>query len=346
MKKILSFAILLSGLIFILIGINEFELLNINHYGEEVILKGPVTKKLKLSFIGDSLLASFKGEKSYQNFQDLLETHDYNYPYKKVKHIFESDDFTIANGENVFSNDNLLPIEKNYSPAYWYISAKKYANIYKESSIEIVSLMNNHTYDYGNLGYKDTISALKEANVIPGLEQEVVISKDGFNIGIICCNLFHEFQKNQVIEKIKNLKDKVNYIIIYFHGGEEYQYKPTDDIKRYAHNFVDYGADLVIGCHPHVIQPIEVYQGKTIVYSLGSFLFGGTTTLLNRTIIFQVELEFDSKFNIIKQDNTIIPCYLYSSKTGYEKWQPDIITNYEEKQKVIDFMNSLRSTPD
>ena len=63
MKKILSFAILLSGLIFILIGINEFELLNINHYGEEVILKGPVTKKVKLSFIGDSLLASFKGKK-------------------------------------------------------------------------------------------------------------------------------------------------------------------------------------------------------------------------------------------------------------------------------------------
>lgn len=346
MKKILSFAILLSGLIFILIGINEFELLNINHRGGEVILKGPATKKIKLSFIGDSLLASFKGEKSYQNFQDLLETHDYDYPYKKVKHIFESDDFTIANGENVFSDNKLLPVEKNYNPAYWYISSKKYANIYKESSIEIVSLMNNHTYDYGNLGYQDTISALKNADVIPGLEQAVIIQKDGFKVGIICCNLFHEFQKEQVIKKIKNIKDKVNYIIVYFHGGSEYKYMPDDNIKEYSHEFIENGADLIIGCHPHVLQPIETYQGKTIVYSLGSFLFGGTTTFLNRTIIFQVELEFDNKFNLIKQDNTIIPCYLYSSKTGYEKWQPDIITDNEEKQRVIDFMNNLRTTPD
>ena len=70
--------------------------------------------------------------------------------------------------------------------------------------------MNNHTYDYGNIGYKDTVSALKEANVIPGLEDEVIIQKNGFKIGIICCNLFHEFQKNQVIEKIKNVKKKVD----------------------------------------------------------------------------------------------------------------------------------------
>lgn len=346
MKKVLSFAILLSGLIYILTGINEIELLNTNHYGKEITLKTPDTRKVKLSFIGDSLLASFKGEKTYQNFQDLLETHDYDYPYKKVKHIFENDDFTIANGENVFSDNKLLPIEKNYSPAYWYISAKKYANIYKKSSIEIVSLMNNHTYDYGNIGYKDTVFALKEANVIPGLEDEVIIQKNGFKIGIICCNLFHEFQKNQVIEKIKNVKSKVDYVIIYFHGGVEYQYQPPDDIKRYAHDFVDYGADLVIGAHPHVLQPMETYQGKTIVYSLGSFLFGGTTTLLNRTIIFQVELEFDNNSNLVKQDNIIIPCYLYSSKSGYEKWQPDVILNEEEKQRVIDFMNNLRSTPD
>ena len=79
---------------------------------------------------------------------------------------------------------------------------------------------------------------------------------------------------------------------------------------------------------------------------MGSFLFGGTSTILNRTIIFQVELEFSDNNNLIKQDNIIIPCYLYSSKIGYEKWQPDIITNEDEKQKVIDFMNNLRSTPD
>lgn len=300
---------------------------------------------LKLSFIGDSLLASFKGEKYPGNFQDLLDNNNYNYPYKNVSKIFREDDYTIANGENVFTDNNLLPVEKNHSPAYWYRSPKKYANIYRESSIEIVSVMNNHSYDYGNTGYVDTIDALKEAGVTYGDEKPVIIEKDNVKVAILCINLFSRFQYENCVKDIKKIRNEVNYLIIFFHGGTEYLYQPTDEIIEYSHGFIDNGADLVIGCHPHVLEPLEKYNNKTIVYSLGSFLFGGTKSLVNRTIIYQMNLEFNLDKNTIKEQDNIIPCYLYTGTTGYESWLPSIIENNDEKQKVLDFMNGLVDTP-
>ncbi len=300
---------------------------------------------MKLSFIGDSELASFKGEKYSGNFQDLLDTHDYNYPFKNVIDIFKEDDFTIANGENVFTDNNLSPTPKNYSPAYWYYTKAKYAYVYKESSIEVVSIMNNHTDDYGYQGYLDTKEALKKAQVTYGAEEPVILEKNGFKVGLICSNLFLDFQGTEIISKIKNLKDKVNYIIVYFHGGTEYLFSPPENIKNHAHSFVDAGADLVIGAHPHVLQPVEKYKDKTIVYSLGSFLFGSTTTILNRTIIYQINLEYSLKDKTIVTSDNIIPCYLYSATEGYERWLPGVITDETEKQQVLDFMNGLRAEP-
>ena len=241
-------------------------------------------KTIKLSFIGDSLLASFKGQ---GEFQDLLDTHDYDYPFKNVIDIFKDDDYTIA---------------------FWYYTKAKYANIYRESSIELVSIMNNHTYDYNHQGYLDTIKALNDADVLYGAEDPVILEKDGFKIGVICANLFHDFQGDEINENIKNIKDKVNYVIVY-------------------------------------LEPIEVYKDKKIVYSLGSFLFGGTTTLVNRTIIYQMNIEYDKESNTYKESDNIIPCYLYSSNTGYEKWLPSVIKDETEKQYVLDFMNGIREKP-
>ncbi len=300
---------------------------------------------LKLSFIGDSLLAAFKGEKYYMNFQDLLDTHDYTYPYKNVSQIFSEDDFTIANGENVFTDKNLLPTEKNYSPAYWYYSNSKFANIYKESSIEVVSVMNNHSYDYGHIGFIDTIDALNEAGAIVGAEEPVILSKNDVKVAIFCINLFHRFQYENTARDIEKIKDSVNYVIVFFHGGTEYKFVPDNDIVEYSHGFIDHGADLVIGCHPHVLQPKEVYKDKTIVYSLGSFLFGGAKSLLNRTVIYQINLTFNLDKNLIEEEDNFIPCYLYTGKDGYESWLPSVITDETQKKRVIDFMNNLVSTP-
>lgn len=347
--KFISIFLFFVGIILTLNGLSiSYAIDNIpieqNGSSNSIVSRKENIINIKLSFIGDSLLASFKGEKHLGNFQDLLDNNNYDYPYKNVSHIFKEDDYTIANGENVFTDEELLPIEKNYSPAYWYRSAKKYANIYRESSIEIVSVMNNHSYDYGNIGYKDTMDALKEAGVTYGGEEPVIIKKNNIKIAILCINLFSRFQYDNCIKDIKKIKSDVNYIIVYFHGGTEYLFKPTDEIVEYSHGFIDNGADLVIGCHPHVLEPIERYNNKTIVYSLGSFLFGAKG-LVNRTIIYQMSLDFNLDKNIIIEKDNIIPCYIYTGIQGYESWIPSIIENIDEKQKVLDFMNGLVDSP-
>ena len=300
---------------------------------------------IKLSFIGDSLIGSLKGENYSGNFRDLLENNEYSFPYRNVSNIFIDDDYTIANGENVFTDRNLLEIEKNYTPAYWYFAPVRFANIYKESSIEIVSVMNNHTFDYGNDGYYDTVNALKDINVTVGEEEPIILEKNGIKIGLLCINLFSDFQYDNCILDIKKIRNEVNYIVVYFHGGVEYSYQPSSDIIKYAHGFINNGADLVVGCHPHVLEPIETYNNKKIVYSLGSFLFGGSKYFVNRTAIYQMNIKFDLDRNEITEEDNIIPCYLYTGSDGYESWIPSVIENASEKQKVIDFMTGLADSP-
>ena len=300
---------------------------------------------IKLSFIGDSLIGSFRGENSTGSFRELLENNDYSFPYKNVVSIFKSDDYTIANGENVFTDNALSPIEKDHNPAYWYYAPSRFSNIYKESSIEVVSVMNNHTFDYGNEGYYDTITTLKETGVIVGDENPVILEKNDKRIGILCINLFSDYQYDVCVSNIKKIKNEVDYVIVYFHGGMEYSYKPNDDIVRFSHGFIDNGADLVIGAHPHVLEPIEIYKDKTIVYSLGSFLFGGSKYFVNRTLIYQRIIDFNLDTNELTETDNLIPCYLYTGIDGYESWIPSVIENEEEKQKVIDFMNNLVTEP-
>ena len=301
-------------------------------------------EKLKLSFIGDSLIGTYLGHNYEGKFRYLLENNDYKYPFRFVKYIFKEDDYTIANGENVFSDENLLPIEKNYSPAYWYIAPSRFANVYKESSIEVVSVMNNHSNDYGSLGYSDTKKAILDANLILGAEEPVILEKYGVKIGLICTNLFHRSQYDKTIENIKKIRNEVNYIIIYFHGGTEYLFSPTDEIVEYSHGFIDNGADLVIGAHPHVLEPREKYKNKTIIYSLGSFLFSGAG-FINRTIIYQMNLIIDNN-TIVEEYDNIIPCYLYTLGPNNDDYLlPSPIRDPKEKQKVIDFMNNLVDKP-
>ena len=300
---------------------------------------------IKLSFIGDSLIGSLRGENYFGNFRDLLENNNYSFPYKNVSNIFKEDDYTIANGENVFTDRILLEFEKGYTPAYWYYAPSRFANIYKESSIEIVSVMNNHTYDYGYEGYIDTMNAIKNAGVTYGEEDPVILEKDGIKIGLLCINLFSRFQYDNCVNEIKKIKNNVDYVIVYFHGGIEYSYSPSYEIVEYSRGFIDNGADLVIGCHPHVLEPIETYKNKKIVYSLGSFLFGGTKYFVNRTAIYQMNLSFNLDKNIVEESDNIIPCYLYTGESGYDSWIPSVIENESEKKRVLDFMNGLVESP-
>ena len=146
--------------------------------------------------------------------------------------------------------------------------------------IDIVSLANNHTLNFGQEGLNQTRKILNENNVkyfgsptnTPAYTATSTCVKN-VCIGVIGWNEFGYANDQFIINKIKEIRPTVDYLIIYPHWGTEYQLKPNKKQIRLAHEWIDAGADVLVGMHPHVVQTIEVYKGKYIFYSLGNFIF-------------------------------------------------------------------------
>lgn len=297
------------------------------------------TFNIKLSFSGDCMLASYKGEYTSNSFNKLSETKDPSYFFDKVSHIFKSDDFTLVNLENVFTDRPLKEVYKDYSPAYWYKSPTKNANILKVAGIEGVSIDNNHTYDYGKEGQSDTIDAIKSVGIDYGIGGKIIYyTKNDFTVAFICDGLWATYHEKYIIDALKEASEVSDYQVVFFHGGTEKVHEPEQWKIDSCHKIVDAGADLVLGCHPHVLQPREVYNGVEIIYSLGNFCYGGSSRPENATIIYQMNLTIDNH-EVKNEISTIIPCYVYTgSRNNYQPTPID--PNDENYDKILSFIGT------
>lgn len=313
---------------------------------EEAIPSEPEDKtfSFKFTFTGDNMLASYKNQTTAGSFNEYVNNNEYSYFLEKVNPIFEADDFTIVNLENVFTDKDLKAVAKDHDPAYWYRSKTSNVNILTCSSVEGVSLANNHLYDYGNQGKKDTIATVVDAGLQYGLDSQIMyFEKNGFTIAVICHGLWGEWQADNIVPLIKTAEEKSDYQIIFYHGGKERRHAPEEWKQRASRKLVDNGADLVIGNHPHVLQPREIYNGVEIIYSLGNFCYGGSRSPENRTIIYQMELTISENLEVEARNSTIIPCYVYTAAKN--NYQPAPIENQDEINKVLDFMNGNCDSP-
>ena len=299
----------------------------------------PKAFDIDMTFVGDCMLSTYKGQYYEGSFSWYAANYPNTYFFEKVQDYFSNDDFTVVNLENVLTDNNLSEVWKDHSPAYWYKAPTSNANILTASSIEAVSLANNHFGDYGNQGRIDTMNAVSAVGLPYGTNDETIyLEKDGYTIAVICHGLWSEWQASQIITRIEEASQKSDYQIVFYHGGTERIHSPEQWKIRASRSLVDAGADLVIGNHPHVLQPMEMYNGVRVIYSLGNFCFGGSKSPENRTIIYQLHLTIDNKTGEIDSwTDEIIPCYVYTGNTN--NWQPAPITDEVVKQKVIDFMN-------
>lgn len=305
---------------------------------------------LTLSFVGDCLCAT-NANTSYENcFEEVAGREDPEYFLKKVNSYFKKDDFTIADCENVYSDSKNLKVSDKgqYADpnveAYWFKTSAKNARILSVGGIDMVSISNNHINDYGEQGHIDTRKALDAAGVQWGEEGKIIYyQKKGYKIGIICVSMYNDGVLENIKNYIKKAEKKSDYQIIYFHGGTEAVHKPEDWKMNACHALIDAGADLIIGDHPHVLQPMETYKGKTIIYSMGNFIFGGNRHPENRTIIYQHTLTIGND-NVLRSENgTVIPCYVYTGDMN--NWQPAVIKDKKTKKKVLDFMKGKLDSP-
>ena len=265
------------------------------------------------------------------------EVGDFNYFFENVKSVFEEDDLTIVNFEGTLT-DSTTREDKQFA----FKADKSYAEILTDGFVEAANLANNHSKDYGEQSYNDTMDALDEAGITNFGYDRVAIKKvKGIKVGLVGTYVLADGLgvKDSMEKNIQDLKDEgAQVIIASFHWGEEKAEYPNDVQVELAHAAIDAGADLVLGHHPHVLQGIEQYKGKNIVYSLGNFCFGGNMYPSDMdTMIFQQT--FTLKGGKLQEDNVtnIIPCSI-SSVEDYNNYQPTPAAG-EKETEILNKIN-------
>lgn len=296
-----------------------------------------------MHFTGDVLLAENLDAGRADGFNEYSSRENPDYFLKNALPYFLNDDFTVVNLENVFSDRALYPAQKTL-PAYWFKSKTANTQILTVSGIECVSVANNHTRDYGTEGLADTVSALENAGVEYGTESKTVyFEKNGFKTAIICCCMWNRSWADGIIKRIKEAEEQSDFQIVFFHGGKEAEHTPEQWKIDACHALVDNGADIVIGAHPHVLQRTESYNGAKIVYSLGNFCFGGNRFPENRTAIYRLTITVNSNDQSFTHNSSIIPFYVYTGNVN--NYQPDVIRDSTEAQKVLEYMKGNSNRP-
>lgn len=203
---------------------------------------------------------------------------------------------------------------------------------------------NNHTYDYGEEGFQETKQVLSDAGITYAYsgQEGMFVTEDGVKVGIVSASLLSQSQEklDTMKEEIQALRDEgAELVIACCHWGIEQEYYPNEYQQTTAHSLIDAGADLIIGNHPHVLQGVEVYEGKIICYSLGNFCFGGNKNPSDKnTMIFQQTFTImDGEVQTDVTDAVIIPCRL-SSTGSYNDFQP-MVASGDTKQNIINLVN-------
>lgn len=277
------------------------------------------------------------------SFPDEVKKNGYGYIFKNVKSIFTNDDLTIVNLETTLTNATAKAEKK-----FRFKGSPEYTKILTEGSIEAVNIANNHIRDYLTKGYSDTIASLKKSGIgYFGYENKYITEIKGIKVGCLGYEGWNSSSstKKKIKDDIAALrKSGVKLVIVSFHWGEERKYYPNSTQKELGKYSIDSGADLVLGHHPHVIQGIQTYKGKNIVYSLANFAFGGNRNPSDKdTFIYQQIFEFKNGQLLNSLKTKIIPCSVSSVKNR-NNYQPTPLKGAEAVKitnKIDRYSNGL-----
>ena len=288
---------------------------------------------ITISAAGDCTLGT---DENFDQSRSLNAYYDENGPayfLQSVKPVFEADDLTIVNMEGTLT-ESTSRMDKTFA----FKGPADYTKILTEGSVEAANLANNHSRDYGEQSYTDTIAALDAAGIVNfGYDRTAVMDVNGVKVGLVGTYELAEGMgcEEEMIANIKAVEHQgAQIVIVSFHWGIERENYPDENQVNLAHSAIDHGADLVLGHHPHVLQGIEVYNGKNIVYSLGNFCFGGNSNPSDKdTMIFQQTFTVQNGELVEDNVTNVIPCSL-SSESGRNTYQPTPLEG-EDKDRVM-----------
>lgn len=242
----------------------------------------PRPKEIKLIFVGDIMLSRSVGN-------IISKTNSYTYPFALIGDYLKSADLTFGNLENPVSSRGV-----KVGSIYSFRAEPKTLEGLKYSGFDVVSIANNHMWDYGRLAFLDTMTHLTEAGInftgggLNSSEAHRPVIKDleGTKIAFLAYTEFLQsvaagpdspgitrWDIEQIKKDIISAKQESDLVAVSFHWGEEYKTAHNQKQELVAKTAIDAGADLIIGHHPHVRQEIAQYKNGWIAYSLGNFVF-------------------------------------------------------------------------
>lgn len=278
----------------------------------------PAEQRFLLSFVGDCTLGSRPSHAYIDYGFAKVVGEDYSYPFRNFVEYFEQDDLTVANLEGALCDSGNY-VEK----AHVFRGPTAYVNILTQNSVEFVTLANNHSMDYGADGYAKTVETLENAGVsyVERDASAIVTTDRGLKVGFYG-GVYYLFDEEDLVEEISALREQADVVIFAPHWGNEGSYVAVDKQIKLAYMAIDAGADIVYGCHPHVLEPIEEYHGGIIYYSLGNFCFGGNIYPDDfDTAMIQQEVFLDAEGNMRLGQTILTPANI-SSIPGRNNYQP------------------------
>ena len=225
-------------------------------------------KDITLLSFGDIMLDRY--------IRKTIDKNGENYPYSKIERFLGGSDLVLANLEGSFTDFAPKPLHPDNTT---FTFDPKSAPVLKKIGFNIFNLANNHAFNFGKDGFDQSINYLSENSIdyfgAPNNLNKIYTIENirGVKIGFVGYSELGTDNFDKVIDEVKKIKQEVDFVVVYTHWGTEYKTMFSGGQQKMAHELIDAGADLVLGSHPHVVQPIEVYKNKIIFYSLGNFLF-------------------------------------------------------------------------
>lgn len=280
-----------------------------------------------------------------QTGQKILDG-EIDYPFTNIADTLKSADITFVNLESQLAD--LGGETQSPTSEYRFAGPPEGAQSLANAGIDIVSVANNHMWDYGKARLEETLKALTAANVkyvgahmdTEKVWEPVITGVKGKKIAwLAMTNLLNGYENAgasnyvafqngaRLIEEIQKIKDSVDWVLVSLHSGAEYTEGPSATLETMCRELIDAGADAILSGHPHVPHKIEVYNDKPIVYSLGNFAFW-------QPFSFWTQNSFLAKLKLTEPHQVeyeVIPV-----KAG---WQPELLTDTMEAEKLFSRIN-------
>ena len=220
-------------------------------------------RQITILFAGDVMLGrSVMGT--------TIDSGDFLYPFRKVADFTNNADITVVNLENAIIEN----CPRQGKGSFSFCTSPEVAQSLRYAGIDVVSLANNHSGNYGGKGLEETKKYLDEMGILwADGNKMAIVEKNGMKFGFLGFNYVYKNAKPQDLELIQESDKRVDVLVVFPHWGEEYTSMDNRLQTTAAQKFVEHGADLVIGSHPHWVQNDEIVNGVPVYYSLGNFVF-------------------------------------------------------------------------